>query len=233
MIRADLLTTEFDRLIEEKGAKVEWEQSIICQCLSNDSNQPDFSCPYCGGSGFRYYPAKSIRVLVTSFSSSIKLESLGVREPGTAYATPKSNVIMGFRDRLTFVDYTCKFSEAIRFNPELGDVSSKTYRNIKEVVSLIQGDTAYEVDIDFIVTKDGYHLKWINPDYDPTTTYTTMGILYLTTPRYLVQDLLHELRATYIERGVPTEKFAELPKQYQITREEFQYFVDKPMPEGV
>lgn len=231
--RADFFHEEFDTLVTQKGAKVDWEQAIVCQCLSNDSNQPDFNCPYCGGSGFRYFPAKQIRVVVTSFSSSVKLETLGIREPGTAYATPTSDVIMGYRDRLTFVDYKCKYSEAIRFNPELGSrVSSKTYRNIKEVISLIQGDIMYEEGIDFRISDDGYHIEWIGKDYDPSLEYTTMGILYLTTPRYLVTDLLHELRATYTERHVPQETFVELPKQYQIRREDFVYEVNEPMIGG-
>jgi hypothetical protein len=225
--RVDFNTDDFDIVVTQKGARVAYEQAMICQCLSKDSNQPDFMCPYCHGSGFRYFPPQNIRVLVTSFQSTLDLETLGNREPGTAYGTPTSDIVMGYRDRLTFTDFKCKFSETISFPEELGGVSTETYRNIKSVIALVKDNHIFEQCVDFDVSEDTYHIIWKSEDYDASGLQ--MGILYYTTPRYLVTDILHELRATYIVKGHPSEKFTELPKQYKLQREEFVYEVDKPV----
>ena len=223
--RVDFYTEDYNDLIKQKGMKAEWEQAIVCECMSNDSNQPNFTCPICHGSGFRYLPAKQIRVLSTTFSSSVKLETIGVREPGTAYITPPSTVIMGYRDRLKFVDFKCKYSETIQINPSTR-FSDTTHRNIKEVLYLIKNNSQYDIDEDFVITEDGHHVQWIN---DATLPSGNLSILYLTTPSYLVVDLLHELRATYVEHKQPSETFKEFPKQYQVRREDFVYGVDTPI----
>ena len=146
--RVDFYTEDYNDIVNQKGMKVDWEQAIVCECLSEDSRQPDFGCKLCNGSGFRYLPPKSIRVVSTTFSSSVKLETIGVREPGTAYITPPSDVIMGYRDRLKFVDFQCKYSETITIDPET-KFSNKTHRNIKDILFLIQGESQYERDVDF------------------------------------------------------------------------------------
>lgn len=229
MPRVDFYTQDYDVLVSQKGMKCEWEQAVVCQCITADSSQPDFNCPICHGSGFRYLPPLNIRVVSTSFSSSVKLESLGVREPGTAYVTPTSDVIMGYRDRLKFVDFQCKFSETLRFPADGDGYSNKTYRNIKSVVCLLKDGFAYEEGVDFSITPDRHHVCWINRKNRPKPD-DSMSILYMTTPTYLVVDLLHELRATYIERKVPEETFVEFPKQYQVRREDFVYGVHEPEP---
>lgn len=228
--RVDFYTEDYDKLVQQKGMKCEWEQAIVCQCISEDSSQPDFSCPICHGSGFRYLPPLDVRVVATSFSSSVKLESLGIREPGTAYVTPPSDVIMGYRDRLRFVDFQCKFSEVIRFNmTEDGCFSQKTYRNIKSIQCLLKDGMVYQEGEDFAITPDRHHLCWTNRLNRPEPG-DAFSILYMTTPAYLVTDLLHELRATYVERKVPEETFKEFPKQYQVRREDFVYGVNEPTP---
>lgn len=226
--RVDFYTEDYNDIINQKGMKCDWEQAIVCQCITEDSGQPDFTCPICHGSGFRYLPAIQIRVVSSSFSSSVQLETLTIREPGTAYVTPPSTIIMGYRDRLNFIDFECKFSETIRFKAT-SPYSNMTHRNIKRVIYLIQDDNVYEEGVDFEVTEDGYHLCWLDMETAPQED-TSMSLLYMTTPRYLVTDLLHELRATYIERKVPQETFKEFPKQYRVHREDFVYGVNEPQP---
>lgn len=213
--RVDLFDYDFNTLVQQKGVFCNWQEAIVCSCVHE---QPDFSCPLCGGSGFRYLPPKQIKVVSSSFRGEYKHESLGLREPGTAYITPPNDIIMGFHDRLEFFDFRCKMSENISF--EFGNtLSSAFYREIKEILCLMDANYVYEENIDFLVCKDKRHIEWINVECHPDT----LSVLYYTTPTYLVTDLLHELRATYVERKTPSETFKELPKQYQITREDFTY----------
>lgn len=223
MARADLYTEEFDTLIGQKGIECNYYPAIVCQCISEDSGQPDYSCPYCKGSGFRYLPPKQLRVLVTSLSGRTFLDTLGLKESGTVYATPTSDTIMGFHDRLIFPKFRCKYSERIVFT-QGSQISSETYRNIVEVETLMVDNKVLEFEKDFSISSDGYHIQLLIPLEEITNEDTVkMGILYYTNPSYLVQDLLHELRATYTERFVPKETYKELPKQYKLVREDFVY----------
>ena len=226
--RVDFIAENYDKIIAQKGIKCQYEQAVVCQCITQDSGQPDFNCPICHGSGFRYMPKQDIRVVVSSFNSKVQSESLGIRESGTAYATPPSDIIMGFHDRLSFPDFVCKFSERLTFLPESKGVSPTTFKDLKQVIYLLKDDDMYQESMDFVVSDDRYHIKLLG---EPPVTRVNMSILYMTTPSYLVVDLLHELRATYSVIKSTEEHFKELPKQYQLHREDFRYGISDSVPD--
>lgn len=232
MARVNLYEEQFEMLLDHRGIDAIWEQAAVCNCVNRDTGQPNFVCPICGGSGYRYLQGRKIRVGITSIMSDNLLNSLLLREPGTAYCTPKANIIMGYRDRLYFPDFKCKFSEVIKWdtsNNGLG-VSNKTYREIKDVVFLGDETYEYELGVDFEITNDKFHIRWLNPTSAIKLDGTNMSFLYYTTPSYLIDDLLHEIRATMSDRNTPVETFRELPKQYKIVREDFKYLVKSPEP---
>lgn len=230
--KVNLYEELFDGVINDLGHWAEWQRAAVCHCVSRDTGQPHFLCPTCGGSGYRYLPSQRIKVAVTSFSGQIELKTLELREPGTAYVTPKSDVILGYRDRLVFPDFSCVFSEVLHWSEEADGrgISPKTYRNIESVISLTDAQYEYEKGVDFDITEDGYHLRWLNQDYIPQLDGKNMSLLYMTSPSYLVVDLLHELRATLSDRKTPEATFRELPKQYRVQREDFVYNVTQPSP---
>ena len=233
--RVNLYEELYHDLIVNRGIDCIWERAAVCSCMNRNTGQPDFTCPICEGSGFRYLQGKQIRVAITALNSDYMQDTLMLREPGTTYCTPLADIIMGFRDRLTFPDFKCTFSEVIKWNFEEDGycISPRTYRNIKQVIFLADDKYEYEHGIDFEITEDTYHLRWLNEDTANVIDDTNMSILYYTTPSYLVEDLLHELRATMSDRNTPEETFRELPKQYQLKREDFSYGIKKPYSIGV
>jgi hypothetical protein len=231
--RVNLYEEEIEQLVQDRGHWCDWERAAVCHCITKDSGQPNFMCPTCGGSGYRYLPAQRIKVAVTSLNSQWDLETLELREPGTAYVTPTKEVIMGYKDRLRFPDFRCIFSEVIHWNfSEDGrGISPKTYRNIREVLFLADDEYEYEMGVDFEVTEDTYHLRCINKKLLKSLDHKNMSLLYYTTPSYLVVDLLHELRATLSNRKSGGEDtFRELPKQYKVQREDFIYNIADAKP---
>lgn len=228
----NIYTEEINSLVQQRGHWCDWERAAVCHCVTKDSGQPNFVCPTCGGSGYRYLPAKRIKVAVSSFSSQVELETLETREPGTAYVTPTDDIVMGYKDRLRFPDFRCIFSEVLHWSKEDDGrgISPKTYRNIKEVIYLADDHYEYEAGVDFEITKDEHHLRWLNEDYIDQLDGKNMSLLYYTTPSYLVTDLLHELRATLSDRKTTEPTFRELPKQYKVNREDFIYLVNNPEP---
>ncbi len=234
MSRVNLYEELYVDLINDRGHKCIWQRAVVCHCVSRDTGQPDFMCETCHGSGYRYLEPKEITLAVTSFTSKYEMSNIMLRQPGTAYVTTKAEDIMGFKDRIIFSDFRCTFSEVIHWNESEDGrgISPKLYRDIKEVLFLADDEFEYEAGIDFEITEDGYHLRWLNDDYMSKLDGRNMSILYYTTPSYLVDDLLHELRATISDRkSGGQETFRELPKQYRIVREDFIYGVNKPQPE--
>ena len=211
--RVNIYEEEINKLLDDRGNDAYWEEAVVCNCYNPDNGQPSFTCPYCHGEGFRYLEPKLIRIGVTSLTSNYTLDSLMLREPGTAYVTPMSDVIMGYHDRLTFKDFKCKFSEIIH-------PGNATHRKITKVLYVADELYEYEEGIDFTVTEDSHHLEF------KSSSVGSVSILYLTTPRYYVQDLLHELRASISDRFTPVETFRELPKQYLVKREMWTYGIN-------
>lgn len=236
--RTNLYEELYDTAIDDQGNRAIWEQAAVCSCVSRDSGQPNFMCPICNGRGYRYLPPQEIIAAVTSLNGNFKLGTLELYEPGTAYCTPMSNVIMGYQDRLTWPDFTCKFSEVIRFDStEWGmGVSRQTYRKIHKIVSLTDTQHEYEEGVDVEVSEDGYHIKCLTPEIAQMLDGKNLSLLYLTYPSYLVVDVLHELRGTRSDRIINAQKqkpgvtYRELPKQYRLQREQFTYGVSTPDP---
>lgn len=207
-----------------------WEQAMVCSCLSVDSGQPDFSCPLCKGRGYRYLAPEEIIVGVQSLSSTYKLGSLELYEPGTCMVTPMSNVIMGYQDRLTFPDFKCKFSEVLRFNSDeyKYGVSKPTYREILSALAVADDKYMFEEGVDYEITGDGRRVRWLSDALSREYDKKSLSILYFTTPVYLVVDIMHELRGTRHNKQSPTIEYHELQKQYKCQREQFAYYVSTP-----
>ena len=142
-----------------------------------------------------------------------------LREPGTAYLTPQAEIIMGYHDRLTFTEFKCAFSEIIRL--ESDSTYSPTFRNILQVLFLAYDNYELTLNTDYTISDDHYHIIPLIP-----TPPESLSILYLTEPRYYVIDLLHELRAHMTDRYIAQESFRELPKQYLIKRELWDYGIN-------
>ena len=184
------IVENFETLIQEQGYNTLWSQSIVCQCFENE--QPDIHCPLCKGGGFRYLPKKPIKAVTTSLSGKLEVKIQGLSQPGSAYITPQNGIIMGYRDRIEFMDIECKYSQNIKMGKRR---TAATYRNIRRVLFVMRGNGVYEEGKDFKVTEDRHHLEWINDSTKPSEG-ELISVLYMTTPTYLVEDMVHELRST-------------------------------------
>jgi hypothetical protein len=220
--RADFKPEIFDTAIIQKGYRVVWQQSMYCSCINQQTGSPDYNCPACYGKGYLYFGDKLTRALVTSISDRKEVERIGVHEIGGAYLTPLSTDNVGYRDRFIFPDFTTKFSEVITRGSS--DTDYLRYK-CKGIVAVRQLNEIYIEDVDFkIITDDSKilgqsRIQWQAPSIDPGTNYS---ILYMMHPYYIVMNPIHELRGTYTKyKGGGEEYFMQLPKQYQIKREDF------------
>jgi hypothetical protein len=214
--RADIRPELFDSAIYQKGYTVLWEQGMLCSCYTKDSGQPDYGCPTCKGKGYRYFGSKTTRALITSIGGRKEFERIGMDEVGTAYLTPLSIDNVGFRDRFTLVDFSIKFSEVIRKSDD--GISHLRYP-ATDVIAVARLSNEYRRGIDFDLSEDTRSLIWKNGS---VPTDESFSVLYNTKPVYVAINPIHELRGTYVMAGGKgEERFINLPKQFQIKREDF------------
>lgn len=214
--RADLDSESFDILIRQKGYWAIWEQGLFCPCINQESGQPNYNCPMCKGRGYIYINPKKTKVLVTSISGRKEQDRIGLNDQGTCYATPLSTDDLGFRDRLTFLDFKVKYSELVTRSEGTTDTANLSIVDILMVRDL---DRIYRRGIDFEVEEDKPNIVWKTNAIQPGTQYT---IAYMAHPSYIAINPIHELRGTYnMKNGGGQEYFVQLPSQYQIKREDF------------
>lgn len=212
--RADLKPELFDTAIKQKGYRVIWEQGMFCSCYRALDGQPDFNCPACGGKGYVYFDPKETRVVVTSISGRKEQEHIGLTELGGAYLTPLSTDNVGFRDRFTFLDFTMKYSELLTRGSGTTDVPRY---DMIDIICVRVRDKVYNRNIHFTIPKDGSNINWTGNHLPEGTVYS---VLYTTQARYIAINPIHELRGTYTYYKTQVEKFVQLPKQFQIKRED-------------
>ncbi|WAB25256.1 hypothetical protein M5_0078 [Lysinibacillus phage vB_LfM_LysYB2] len=211
--RVDIKPEEFDRFIYQKGANVTWEKSILCSCINETTGQADFGCPACGGKGYYYFDPTSIRAAVTGITGDKNQIPIGLVDVGTSYMTTRAESLVGFRDRITFEDFTTAYSQILDY--DVDGVKLK-YPCMNLVALMILGEKVPE---NLITLSDDKQTLFIDQSYG-LKQGERLSILYHIKPRYVVIDVPHELRGQFIKFGQPEEKWEILPRQFVIKRED-------------
>lgn len=217
--RVDFRVEDFERLIQQKGYKVKWEQAMYCTCyydaeIDQFTGQPNYNCPHCKGEGFTYLDPLEIRVVATGISNGVDQTHIGLNELGTAYITPPTNTIIGIRDRFTFVDFTIRYSQIIQLSGNKVDKLKYAPTNLLAVRT--PDGNIFKPGVDCKLTPEG--VEWIS---SPGLEGQVVSVLYQGLPRYIALGPIHELRGTYLmSKNKGMETFARMPQQFQIKRED-------------
>lgn len=211
-MRVDFKHENFDLIIHQKGASVIWQKSALCSCLNERTGQPDYSCPACKGKGYIYFDDKEIRAVVSGITGDKSQIPIGLLDVGTSYLTTKSTDLVGFRDRIIFKDFRTPYSEVVTYN----DGIDLRYE-CEELVAVHVLSNSIPLD-KITISEDKTRLE-----VDPSVGLQNgerVSLLYRIKPVYIVIDIPHELRGTYVKFGRSTEEWVTLPKQLMIKRED-------------
>jgi hypothetical protein len=210
--RIDVKPEEFDRTIYQKGARAIWEKAMLCSCLDEYSGQPDPLCSSCHGKAFLYFDAKEIRAYVSGLSGDNQSIPIGLLDVGSAYLTTMSTDLVNFRDRITFPDMLTAYSQVLKYEGEA--VRMKYFA--KEILSVRVLNTEIPAT-SYELSEDGNVITFV----DGTFAYgERFSVLIKTNPVYIVIDMPHDLRGTFVAFGKPEEEWVPLPKQLVIKRED-------------
>jgi len=211
--RVDFKPAQFDEFIESKGYTAIWEQAMFCSCYNLESGQPQFDCPACYGKGYIYLNPTKIKVAVAGISGQKEQERQGLLETGHAYLTSKTIHEIGYRDKFTFLDFNTKFSEILVRGEDRLKFSCKQLLVVRQINNL------YKIEEDVLVKpEDNKQVIWNSADPQEGVNYS---VLYITYPVYIVTNVIHEIRGTYIRGAGGLDYFAPLPKQFKIKRDNF------------
>lgn len=211
--RVDFYPDEYDKIIHQKGVRVIWEKSILCSCISENTGQPDYTCPFCLGKGFQYFDPLDIRVAVTSINRNDSQQTVGYTDVGTAMVTSKSTDNVNFRDRLTFIDFTTNYSQVITVENQ----RAKLKYDVNEVTMVLNGDIEYKLDEHYTLNESQTEILFSDNVIEDDER---VSVLMEVRPAYIVVDMPHELRGTFVKFQHKEETWYKLPKQLQIKRED-------------
>lgn len=210
--RIDVKNLELEKMVDQHGANVYWERSIFCSCLDTTTGQPDYTCPACKGKGYFYFGGTQTKALVYSINAKKDQYPIGLLDVGTSFMTCHSYDRVAFRDRITFLDMKSIYSQVVTFT---GDPDGEVLKyNPLDVITVRNlgseiPNTAYTIS--------GNRIKFQSGLFNVDDRFS---VLMEIKPTYIVIDIPHELRGTYVKFGFQTEQWTELPKQYMIKRED-------------
>jgi len=210
--RIDLKPEEFDRAIFQKGARIIWEKAMLCSCIDEFSGQPDFNCTSCKGKSFVYFDPIETRAVVSGIGGDNQNIPIGLIDVGTAYLTTQSTDPVNFRDRITFPDMTTAYSQVLKYEGE----SVELKYTAKDLLSIRVLGTEIPKE-SYSLSEDGTKIE-----FEPgVLAYgDKFSVLLRINPVYIVIDMPHDLRGTFVVFGKPEEEWVTLPKQLIIKRED-------------
>ena len=214
--RIDLYVQEIYNLVESRGVLAIWEKATLCSCQAEtgQDNMPDYTCPACLGKGYFYFDPQQVNVTFTNVEGRRDQTPIGLLDVGTALVTANPQYKIGFRDRLTFIDSETSYSEVKTYQGH-PDGELLNYP-IHEMIAV------YKRNVEIPSTEYTWevgkrHLKFNAGVLNPGEGFS---VLYRIRPAYIVIDIPHELRGTYVKFQHKVDTYYPLPKQYMIKRED-------------
>jgi hypothetical protein len=216
--RADFVKSKFDILISEKGYKVIHEKALRCSCVSRNGNQLT-SCKNCGGSSWVFINPTETRMVIHSMNLNTKYKEWSQENVGTASISSLSETETSFMDRITVIDGTAIFSEAIFLNKYNSIYYWNTIYNIKEILFIglfvntgeILKSLIYGVDFTYSDNKIVFltALNYIDPLLEEQDL--SISIRYKHSPQIHIIDSPRETIQTFVNINGEGEEVVSLP----------------------
>lgn len=193
--RTDFRIEEFRKLIQQKGLRIQWEQTIECPCFVKtassvgmnlievqdiDANQsgPNSSCPSCSGKGFIRHSSQEIKAIVTSSEGQVNLEKYGLHRKEKCKVTLEPEHLPSYGDRFKLLD-------SVTVKREVVDVVAAGTITLSETpqtrtLTLVGGNT--DVNILYIYPTDANGVAQTNAEIPLTDITLNADVITFTNP---------------------------------------------------
>lgn len=241
---------DFDAEIEGNGTRVIWEQAVRCPCRSvGGTGQADPTCAICDGSGYLYHSSAQIKVMLNRPGVEAKwMDQWGDWSNGDGEITPRSEVLLGYRDRLTMLDSVFRLEELVEM-PDQGQVLRMRFPIVARPVAYQRktGDrelVEFNWKVIFLGYKNGLgELKTLREGVDfkvdidgriafitrPAVPGTVLSVSYYARPRWIVTSTIpYPFQDTFQTERTDTPFAIHLPRTVKI---ELDYFDQAGKPQ--
>lgn len=118
--KANLVKSEFDKLIWQQGYRILKEQALQCPCKSKNTNQLS-TCKNCGGAGWLFVNPTETRMILHSMNLQTKYVQWSQENAGTSSVTCTSEERLGFMDKICVLDGEAIFWEVLYLKTHFPD----------------------------------------------------------------------------------------------------------------
>ena len=220
--RVDLVTKEFDDLIEDQGVRVRITPSILCPSrsgLSEDTSDVNhkLNCEVCDGSQIVDLDDDSYDdwVFIQGVRIEKQLNMQEIFDMKDAFMTSRGSARLGYWFKIEILDFGSQFNELVLRGT--GDVDRVRYPEADPMdgsfFAMIGGDgSRYVRDVDYSV--DGRDLTWLTPNRPASSTL--YSYFYPVLPTFRILEFMHENRYYYDGFKRPDKIPVQLPQQCHI-----------------
>lgn len=219
--RADFNPQDFEDLIQQKGYRLRWEQTVNCPCIDPATMHAVPECPVCDARGHLYFNSQIIKGIITRQDKELEIgDSIGVLKPGEGFLTTSATNKLSEWDRVTNLDSQAVYHETIlhseiedqlRF-PPVGDVITAVTQPNRNTLVTLRQNVDYTVDANGIIT-------WISNNKPAANQ--GISFRYYHHPVWLVIDTPNYIRDTFVTEGVPVDTSVAMPVRVHIRLEQF------------
>jgi len=180
--------------IEQHGATMLHYPSIICPCVQTDG-QATRNCPTCAGWGIIWSTPTTVKANITNNLPKKQFMDFGILNPGSVFATFKSDMSINNFDKFILQDTTNLITKSQILKkgellPNVTTAEKTIFSTIVSVTQLRTLTTIYIENTDFRIV-NGNEVQWITAGPAAGTDYT---IKYKAKPEYLIWSELPKQR---------------------------------------
>ena len=203
---------DFEALIFQKGYRIIHEQAIACPCRGK-SGEARPTCQNCLGYGYAYINPVETKGILTSLNHTTKYQQWSPELVGTINVTVRDSERLSILDKITLKDRTSVMTEVrpmIQTETERFIFCSYPVQKVN-FLFVFSNDTSKLVKLtagDFeVVQGNNFIIKLSNSFVLPVGFNGAISIDYEYHPSYVIVDIPHDIRATFIynQKGQLTE----------------------------
>lgn len=246
--RVDFKIEEFRKLIQQKGMRLDWVQTIECPCTNITTTDFKFdltniddvnsntagnntSCPICNGKGLVRHSQQEIKAIVMSSESEDGVGKYGLLKQGSIKITLEPEHLPSYGDKFIMKDSVIVYRETLTmpdsFIVELSNPVVERTLNLSTGATNVGILYLQQTDSDGLgIDSSTLPLHSINSSgqiqflesNSRPTPGTKISVAYYTYPVYNVVEQPHTFRDTFLLQN-NTEQFANMPVQVLAKQE--------------
>lgn len=242
--RVDLIKSDFDALVWQKGYDVFLDKAIKCPCRNVPDAQGLSNCKNCGGSGWLFINRKKTRMVIQSMNIDTRYKEWSEEKLGTARITALNEEQLAYMDRITVATGMITTSQVLFFKKH----SDGKWRAmcIYPILELVDAFIFDKPEDPLIKAEKGQDFEIVNKNWiELSETHTqkehpTISLRYRHNPMFHVVDLTRNVMTTKaiqkgkdIDTSMPLSAVAKLA-HYVLDEQNFNgdYLNDNDYSEG-